>query len=93
MLKKLQNLLFEDEDDDYIDDEEEEEAEEVKKKEEKKPEPAKAAPQPAPSAQTAAPVSTPRQETVQHAAPVNAAAPKAEPQVNFPAEPQIKKEE
>lgn len=103
MLKKLQNLLFEDEDDDYIDDEEEEETEEPVKKNKKteqvKPEPVHEEPAPAPvhKAEPAA---------------VEAAAPKAEephinridvtteipaqkqaaPQVNFP-EPPAKKEE
>lgn len=48
MLKKLQDLLFEDDDDDYIDDEDEEEAAEEKKPEPVETKKAEPKPQPAP---------------------------------------------
>lgn len=98
MLKKLQNLLFEDEDDDYIDDEEEEE-------EVKKPEPVKAKPvreEPAPE-----PVHKAEPAAVEPAAPeaeqphisridVTTEIPAQKvsaPEVKFPEPPAQKKEE
>lgn len=82
MLKKLQNLLFEDEDDDYIDDEDEEEVVETKK-EKKAEQPVKAKPQPAaePEVQKAEPAPVkPAAAAPAPAAPVQSAP--AAPHVN-----------